>query len=130
MKLLPMRTHGVLDYLTAGTLLVMPQALGWSENVSRLLTTAAVGTIAYSLLTRYELGAFRVLPVETHLALDSLNGLTVATASLWLNEDKRDSFSRVIRSSLVASKFGIIGHSARKQAVPCGKAMSRRLRLL
>jgi hypothetical protein len=77
------RTHGVLDYLTAGTLLALPRAMGWSENVTRLLTGAAVGTIGYSLLTRYELGALKLLPMRAHLALDALSGATLC-ASPWL----------------------------------------------
>lgn len=88
MKLFSTQTHGLLDYLTAGALLVMPRALGWSENATRLLTTAALSTVTYSLLTRYELGAYQVLPMETHLALDAINGLTLATAPLWLDEDE------------------------------------------
>jgi hypothetical protein len=44
---------------------------------------AAAGTLAYSLLTRYEFGAKPVLPMRTHLALDGVNGaLTLAVP--WL----------------------------------------------
>ena len=70
MKLLSTRTHGVVDYLTAGTLLALPRAMGWGDRVTNLLTGAALGTVAYSLLTRYELGAVKVLPMKAHLALD------------------------------------------------------------
>ncbi len=82
MKLLSTRTHGILDYLTAGTLMAMPRAMGWSENVTRFLTGAAVGTIGYSLLTRYEFGAVKVLPMRAHLALDAFSGVTLAASPL------------------------------------------------
>ena len=32
------RTHGVLDFLTAGTLVALPRALGWGERVTSTLT--------------------------------------------------------------------------------------------
>jgi hypothetical protein len=86
MKLLSTQTHGIVDYLTAGALLVMPRVLGWNKNVSRLLTMAGLGALAYSLFTRYEVGLVKLLPMKSHLAMDAVSGLTLATAPLWLNE--------------------------------------------
>ena len=87
-KLISTRTHGVLDYLSVGTLLAVPRALGWGPRVTNLLTGAAVGTLAYSLLTRYELGLVKVLPMPAHLALDAIQGaLTCAAPALLPDED-------------------------------------------
>jgi hypothetical protein len=74
------RTHGILDYLTAGALLALPRALGWSAPVTKLVTGAALGTLAYSALTRYELAPAKVLPMRAHLALDGLSGALFAAA--------------------------------------------------
>ncbi len=41
------------------------------------------GALLYSLLTNYELGAVRVLPMPVHLALDFMSGLLLAS-SPWL----------------------------------------------
>src|SRR5215212_9581419 len=73
MKIISTRIHGVLDYLTAGALMVAPRALGWSARVTRVMTGAALGTISYSALTNYELGLARLLPMRAHLALDALS---------------------------------------------------------
>jgi hypothetical protein len=73
MKIISTRMHGVLDYLTAGALMVAPRALGWSAGVTGMMTGAALGTIGYSALTNYELGLARVLPMRAHLALDALS---------------------------------------------------------
>lgn len=83
-------THGVIDYLSVPLLLAAPRLLGWSPAVTRLLTAAAAGTLAYSLLTRYELGAKPLLPMATHLKLDAFNGAATLAAP-WLLGERRGS---------------------------------------
>ena len=87
MRFVSTKTHGILDYLTAGTLLAAPRALGWSRSVTRLLTGAACGTIAYSVLTRYELGLVRVLPMTAHLTLDAMSGALMCAAPALLKDE-------------------------------------------
>ena len=85
MRFIPTRVHGVLDYLTAGVLIAAPSILGLRRNsMQRWLPLAlGVGTMGYSLLTDYEFGLFKVIPMPTHLALDAANGALLA-ASPWL----------------------------------------------
>ncbi len=80
MALFSTKTHGVLDYTTVGTLLVLPRALNWSPTVRTFVTGAALATLGASLLTRYELGVFKLIPMRGHLALDALSGATFAAA--------------------------------------------------
>ena len=89
------KTHGVLDYLSVGTLLALPRALGWGARATNLLTSAAVGTLAYSLLTRYELGLFKILPMPGHLALDAMQGALLSAAPALL-PDEDGSVSAVL----------------------------------
>ena len=98
MKLFSTATHGVLDYLTAGTLVALPRALGWSEGVTRLLTNAGIGTVGYSLLTRYELGLVKVLPMQTHLLLDGMSGALLCAAPLLFFSDEATD----VKATLVA----------------------------
>ncbi len=81
--------HGILDYVTAPTLMVLPRALGWSQRVTTLLNGAGLGVLAYSVLTRYELGLIRVLPMKAHLALDIASGGMLALSPFMLLK-KRD----------------------------------------
>jgi hypothetical protein len=85
MRFISTRVHGVLDYLTAGVLIAAPSTLGFRRHsMQRWLPLAlGVGTIGYSLLTDYELGPFKVIPMPMHLALDAANGALLA-ASPWL----------------------------------------------
>jgi len=85
-KLVSTKTHGVIDYLSVPVLLAAPRLLGWSPAVTRSLTVAAAGTLAYSLLTRYELGAKPVLPMTTHLALDGMSGAAMLAVPWLLGE--------------------------------------------
>jgi len=95
-RLFTTRTHGVLDYLTAGALITLPRALGWGRGTTRLLTAAGLGTLAYSLLTRYELGLFKVLPMRAHLALDIASGATLMAAPMFLADESTDTAALVM----------------------------------
>jgi len=85
MRFIPTRVHGVLDYLTAGVLIAGPSMLRLRQHgMQRWLPVAlGIGTISYSLLTDYELGLFKFIPMPMHLALDAANGALLA-ASPWL----------------------------------------------
>jgi hypothetical protein len=72
------KVHGVLDYLTAPTLIALPRALGWSKGLTNLLTGSGLGLLGYSMMTRYELGLFKVLPMRRHLTLDAMSGAMLA----------------------------------------------------
>jgi hypothetical protein len=84
------KTHGMLDYLSVPTLLILPRALHWGEKMTNLLTGAALGVLGYSMMTRYELGIFKVLPMKGHLAMDMVSGAMLAAAPfLLLDEQER-----------------------------------------
>ena len=85
MRFIPTPVHGVLDYLTAGVLIAAPSLLGFRRGGAQtwLPMALGVGTIAYSLLTDYELGLVKVIPMPVHLALDAANG-ALLSASPWL----------------------------------------------
>ena len=85
MRIFSTKTHGVLDYLTGAALLAAPKALGLEDvpSSSRALKLAGGGATAYSLLTDYELGVAKVLPMPVYLALDAASGVLLAS-SPWL----------------------------------------------
>lgn len=85
MRLISTQIHGVLDYVTGGTLLSAPKVLG-IEDVpasARVLRLAGGGAALYSMLTDYELGAVKLVPMPVHLALDAASGALLAS-SPWL----------------------------------------------
>jgi hypothetical protein len=77
------KMHGAIDLAAAAAMVTVPRALGWDPRLVGALHVLAGGTVAYSLLTNYEFGAVRVLPMKTHLGIDGAAAL--ATAALpWL----------------------------------------------
>jgi hypothetical protein len=66
LRVIPTSVHGVLDYLASGINLAFPRLLGlhdapWAVLILRI---DGVANASYSLLTDYELGAFKVLPIH------------------------------------------------------------------
>jgi len=84
-RVIPTGVHGALDYLAGGVNLAFPRLLGLSDAPWAVLVPSIDGMAgtSYSLLTDYELGAFRVLPMPAHLAFDAAKGAFLAT-SPWL----------------------------------------------
>ena len=84
-RIIPTGVHGALDYLASGVNLAVPRLLDlhdapWAALVPRIDGLAGVG---YSLITDYELGALKVVPMPAHLALDAAKGVFMA-ASPWV----------------------------------------------
>jgi hypothetical protein len=81
------KTHGVLDYVTIGTLFALPRAMGWSRSLTDGLTALALGKLGYTLITRHELGLWRKLPMSAHLALDAASGAAMGAMPLMLGDE-------------------------------------------
>lgn len=81
MQRISTKVHGYVDYATGALLLAAPRALGLRDRRSaNALRVAGGGALAYSLLTDYELGVQRLLPMKAHLALDAGSGLALLTS--------------------------------------------------
>ena len=85
MRIIPTQVHGVLDYATGGALLSAPGLLGLGDvpASARVLRLAGGGATLYSVLTDYELGVVKLIPMPFHLALDAASGAFLAS-SPWL----------------------------------------------
>lgn len=79
------KTHGIMDYLMGIVLIAAPFLLGFADGGAAMWVPIILGASAlvYSLMTNYELGFVRVLPMPVHLALDAMSGVLLAI-SPWL----------------------------------------------
>jgi hypothetical protein len=85
MRVIPTRIHGVIDYLTGVLLIASPWIFGFAIGGPAQWVPVILGALVLgqSLVTDYERGLARLLPMPMHLVLDFLNGLLLA-ASPWL----------------------------------------------
>jgi hypothetical protein len=77
------RVHGILDYIVGVLLLLAPDFLGFSQVGGAAVTiprVIGVLILGQAVLTRYELGIFKVLPFGIHLGMDYLVGLFLAAS--------------------------------------------------
>lgn len=85
MRFIPTRIHAYIDYLMGLLLIAAPWILGFSEGGPETWVPVVLGAgvIVYSLLTNYELGVVKAIPMPVHLGLDIAGGAILA-ASPWL----------------------------------------------
>lgn len=85
MKFISTNQHGTLDYLVSILLIISPWVLDYFEEgiESIIPVLLGVSTITVSLMTDYEKGVLRVIPMKTHLAIDVISALFLA-ASPWI----------------------------------------------
>ena len=87
MKPISTKTHGMLDYTTGAAMTVLPMMIDCSPATTALLESNGALAGAYSVLTDYELGLVRALPMPAHLAIDAFAGATLlGAAALMTNE--------------------------------------------
>jgi hypothetical protein len=85
MKFISRKTHAVMDYIMGVILIAAPWLLGFSNNEPAKWSAVAVGIImlAMSLMTDYEGGLAKVVPMRFHLGMDLIAGIFLAV-SPWL----------------------------------------------
>lgn len=85
MKIISRKFHAVLDYLSGIILIIAPWALKFNEvNVaSAVAIVAGVFILIMSVMTDYEGGLIRSVPMAVHLNMDIILGLLLA-ASPWI----------------------------------------------
>jgi hypothetical protein len=81
------KTHAILDYLTISSFVLLPRVLGFSKELTRGMDAVAITKLAYTLLTRHELGAYKVLPMKAHLAMDVAGGAMLAALPFAVGEE-------------------------------------------
>lgn len=81
LQFIPTKVHGALDYIVAIALLFAPmifgfQSIGGAAVVIPIIL--GIGLFLYSLLTNYEWGVFKAIPMPVHLAFDIVASLFLA----------------------------------------------------
>jgi hypothetical protein len=85
MRFIPTRIHGILDYLVGIVLIAAPWLLNFNHGGAETWVPVIIGIVILlqTIMTNFEGGMFRVIPVGTHLTMDFFIGLFLAI-SPWL----------------------------------------------
>ena len=85
MRFIPTKFHAPLDYIVGAALIASPWIFGFSDTTAPTVVSIAlgIGLIAYSLITNYELGVWKLAPMAVHNLIDVVAGALLAL-SPWL----------------------------------------------
>jgi SPW repeat len=85
MRFIPTRYHAPLDYIVGALLIATPWIFQFSGHAGATVVSIVLGAglIAYSLVTDYELGVWKVAPMAVHNLIDIVAG-TLLAASPWI----------------------------------------------
>src|SRR4051812_29357240 len=85
MRFVPTRAHGLLDYVVGVVLILAPSILKLNIASAEAWVPILLGiaAITSSLLTDYEYGVVKFVPMRAHLMFDLITGV-VLVASPWL----------------------------------------------
>lgn len=75
--------HGVMDYVIGLALLVAPILFRFSGTPATVARTVGVIILLQAVMTRFELGLVKIIPMRVHLMMDYVIGAILA-ASPWL----------------------------------------------
>jgi hypothetical protein len=91
LRVIPTKVHGAVDMATGPALIAAPTLLRMNGNNGATIPPRAVGAAAIvnALLTDYEFGLKRLLPMRTHLALDAVGGITLAATPFLTRASKK-----------------------------------------
>lgn len=91
LRVIPTKVHGAFDLATGPALIAAPTLLRMNGDKGATIPPRAVGAaaIANALLTDYEFGLKRLLPMRTHLALDAAAGVALAATPLLTRTSKK-----------------------------------------
>ena len=90
MRFLSKRVHGVLDYIMGILLIASPWIFNFANEgpATNIPVILGIAVIVYSFFTNYEMGAVKMISMNTHLWLDGLSGLFLAVSPWLFNFDE------------------------------------------
>jgi SPW repeat len=127
MQVIPTTVHGVLDYLVGLLLIVGPWVFAYNDVNAAKWASIIVGVIvlATSLMTNYELGVMRIVPMHVHLVADTLVGIFLILAPWILGFGDEGTNAWL---PFVVIGVGELGAVAMSERVPRRQDLARRER--
>jgi hypothetical protein len=85
MRFISTKAHGTMDYISGLLIIVSPWLFGFNDGSATQWTVVIIGVILMlsSILTNYETGIMKVMPMRVHLIMDIIAGVVLIVAP-WL----------------------------------------------
>jgi hypothetical protein len=84
-------THGIVDYIVGGALMALPPFFSMKTKTKAILESSGALAGAYSMMTDYERGMVKVIPMKGHLALDALSGGMLLGSAMMLDDESPEA---------------------------------------
>ena len=97
------KTHGMIDYaLWVTTASALPKMMNGAIHTARLVRNAGTAASVTAMVTNYEAGVVRLMPMKGHLALDFMMCTALILSPLFLPASER-------RYALIPMTLGAVG---------------------
>jgi hypothetical protein len=119
MKIIPKFYHGVLDYMSGLLLLAAPNLLGFADiGGATAWVPRIVGLmiLLQALMTDYELGVMKVIPISMHLMADYVIGAVLLVAPFVFGIS-----SRSMSATILLIMMAIVAFAAAAMTQPRGR---------
>lgn len=85
MRFISTKVHGILDYLMGALLIAAPWIFGFADGGAETWVPVILGIVMLlqALMTDFEMGVFKSIAMPTHLRMDFIAGIFLAT-SPWI----------------------------------------------
>lgn len=85
MRFIPTKIYGIKDYLAIAFMISAPWLFGYAQGGAETWVMVGVGIagLIHTLMTRFELGLFKVISMSKHLYMDAGSGVFLIAAP-WL----------------------------------------------
>ena len=117
--------HAAADYAMAGMLMASPWLFGFSRN--RRATTNAVASgaavLALSLMTRYPLGLWKLIPFKLHGHIEAAAGALTAAApwTLGFSRNRKATLTHVASGLATLAVYAVTDYDSPEQYRPLGE---------
>jgi hypothetical protein len=114
--------HAVADYAMAGMLLAAPWLFGFSRNKRATANAVASGAavLGLSLLTRYPLGLYKLIPFKVHGHIEAAAGAVTASAPwvLGFSHNRRATIAHVASGLATLAVYAVTDYDSPEQYRP------------
>ena len=108
--------HGVVDYTWSALMPILPRLLGANAEATRIFDAVAATGAVQSVMTDYETGLVKVMPMQAHLAMDGMIGVGLIGAAALMTRQPPE-----VRLALLGAGLFAIATAAMTDPIPTGE---------